>query len=107
MPSTGQARFKCSYTAIVMKPFKGEVADGKVTQVNKMGFFADIGPLQVFVSSHVSTRSTPFSFVMSKMHRDNRPSGMLSMPGDLVVIDHTFSDPPTFSFLRKVCADEI
>lgn len=55
MPSTGQARFKCLYTAIVMKPFKGEVVDGKVTQVNKMGFFAMVGPLQVFVSSHVST----------------------------------------------------
>lgn len=55
MPSTGQARFKCQYTAIVMKPFKGEVVDGKVVNVNKMGFFAMVGPLQVFVSSHVST----------------------------------------------------
>ncbi|WOO77522.1 DNA-directed RNA polymerase II subunit rpb7 [Vanrija pseudolonga] len=53
MPSTGQAKFKCSYTAIVMKPFKGEVVDGKVLNVNKMGFFAMVGPLQVFVSSHL------------------------------------------------------
>ncbi|TXT13386.1 hypothetical protein VHUM_00753 [Vanrija humicola] len=53
MPSTGQAKFKCSYTAIVMKPFKGEVVDGKVINVNKMGFFAMVGPLQVFVSSHL------------------------------------------------------
>lgn len=36
MPGTGQARFKCSYTAIVMKPFKGEVVDGKVVNVNKV-----------------------------------------------------------------------
>lgn len=57
MPSTGQAKFKCSYTAIVMKPFKGEVVDGKVLNVNKMGFFAMVGPLQVFVSSHVSVAS--------------------------------------------------
>lgn len=91
MPSTGQARFKCSYTAIVMKPFKGEVVDGKVATVNKMGFFAYVGPLQVFVSSHVSVHAY-LPFVMSKMHRDNRPSGVLSMPGDLVVIDHTFSE---------------
>lgn len=72
MPSTGQARFKTSFTAIVFKPFKGEVMDGKVSNVNKvstrvckplsvralltpqMGFFAMVGPLQVFVSSHVS-----------------------------------------------------
>lgn len=59
MPSTGQARFKCSYTAIVMKPFKGEVVDGKVNNVNKMGFFAQVGPLQVFVSSHVSVLPIP------------------------------------------------
>jgi hypothetical protein len=39
MPGTGQARFKCSYTAIVMKPFKGEVVDGKVVNVNKVSFF--------------------------------------------------------------------
>jgi DNA-directed RNA polymerase subunit E'/Rpb7 len=69
LPSTGQARFKTSYTAVVFKPFKGEVMDGRVTNVNKvsylilridapahsqMGFFAMVGPLQVFVSSHVS-----------------------------------------------------
>lgn len=53
LPSTGQARFRCWYTAVVMKPFKGEVVDGKVVNVNKMGFFAMVGPLQVFVSSHL------------------------------------------------------
>jgi DNA-directed RNA polymerase II subunit RPB7 len=36
LPSTGQARFRTSYTAIVMKPFKGEVVDGKVINVNKV-----------------------------------------------------------------------
>ena len=73
LPSTGQARFKTSYTAVVFKPFKGEVMDGRVTNVNKvcssgstprskadiqMGFFAMVGPLQVFVSSHVSILPT-------------------------------------------------
>ncbi|GFZ48992.1 RNA polymerase II subunit B7 [Saitozyma sp. JCM 24511] len=53
VPGTGQARFKCRYTAVVMKPFKGETVDGKVVNVNKMGFFAMVGPLQVFVSSHL------------------------------------------------------
>jgi DNA-directed RNA polymerase subunit E'/Rpb7 len=74
LPSTGQARFKTSYTAVVFKPFKGEVMDGRVTNVNKvcsfhlqcdsradiqMGFFAMVGPLQVFVSSHVSIHPPP------------------------------------------------
>ena len=36
MPSTGQARFKTTYTAVVFKPFKGEVMDGKVSNVNKV-----------------------------------------------------------------------
>jgi DNA-directed RNA polymerase subunit E'/Rpb7 len=30
------------------------VVDAVVTNVNKMGFFADVGPLSVFVSTHVS-----------------------------------------------------
>ena len=38
MPSDGSAKFKCAYTAVVMKPFKGEVVDGKVTIVNKVSF---------------------------------------------------------------------
>lgn len=36
IPSTGQARFRTTYTAIVMKPFKGEVVDAKVTNVSKV-----------------------------------------------------------------------
>ncbi len=31
---------------------QGEVLDAVVTQVNKMGFFAEAGPLQIFVSNH-------------------------------------------------------
>ncbi|KAG6332315.1 hypothetical protein ID866_6774 [Astraeus odoratus] len=51
--SSGQAEFVTRYRAIVFKPFKGEVVDGVVNNVNKMGFFADVGPLQVFVSHQV------------------------------------------------------
>ncbi|TYJ58188.1 hypothetical protein B9479_001012 [Cryptococcus floricola] len=60
MPSTGQAKFKTGYTAIVMKPFKGEVVDAKVVNVNKMGFFAMVGPLQVFVSCHLTHADMKF-----------------------------------------------
>jgi len=50
---TGLVKFPVKFKAIVFRPFKGEVADAVVSQVNKMGFFAEIGPLQVFVSKHL------------------------------------------------------
>jgi DNA-directed RNA polymerase II subunit RPB7 len=40
------------YKAIVFRPFKGEVVDAIVTQVNKVGIFCEIGPLSCFVSKH-------------------------------------------------------
>jgi len=53
MSGTGQAEFVTTYRAIVFKPFKGEVVDGIVGEVNKMGFFVEVGPLTVFVSNHL------------------------------------------------------
>ncbi|KAF6760809.1 hypothetical protein DFP72DRAFT_988112 [Ephemerocybe angulata] len=50
LSGSGQAEFVTRYRAIVFNPFKGEVVDGVVNNVNKMGFFADVGPLTVFVS---------------------------------------------------------
>ncbi len=72
LSGSGQAEFITRYRAIVFKPFKGEVVDGVVTNVNKvrlllfcpvnsalstlkMGFFAECGPLTVFVSHQVGT----------------------------------------------------
>jgi len=52
-PGTGMAEFIVQYRAIVYRPFKGETVDGVVGNVNKMGFFAEVGPLTVFVSSHL------------------------------------------------------
>jgi len=50
MDGTGSVTFTVIYKAIVFRPFKGEVLDAVVTGVNKMGFMAEVGPLQVFVS---------------------------------------------------------
>ena len=36
IPSIGLAEFEVAYRAIVFKPFKGEVVDGVVSQVNKV-----------------------------------------------------------------------
>ncbi|KAI5477931.1 DNA-directed RNA polymerase II subunit RPB7 [Pseudohyphozyma bogoriensis] len=49
----GQAEFNIKYSAIVYRPFKNEVVDGVVASVNKMGIFADVGPLTCFVSTHL------------------------------------------------------
>lgn len=53
IPGSGLAEFNSTYQAVVLKPFKGEVMDAKITNVNKMGFFAQVGPLNIFVSSHL------------------------------------------------------
>lgn len=55
--SFGSVAFRIRYTAIVLKPYKNETVDAHITTVNKMGFFATVGPLQVFVSNHVRVRT--------------------------------------------------
>eukprot|EP00033_Pygsuia_biforma_P002330 GCRY01002578.1.p1 GENE.GCRY01002578.1~~GCRY01002578.1.p1 ORF type:complete len:171 (-),score=20.33 GCRY01002578.1:69-581(-) len=50
---SGFAVFPVKYQAVVYKPFRGEVVDAVVTQVNKFGFFAEAGPFRVFVSEKV------------------------------------------------------
>ncbi|KAG8310906.1 DNA-directed RNA polymerase II subunit RPB7 [Homalodisca vitripennis] len=51
-PGQGFVVYPVKYKAIVFRPFKGEVLDGVVTQVNKVGMFAEIGPLSCFISHH-------------------------------------------------------
>ena len=41
------------YDALVFRPFEGEVLDAVVKNVNKMGFFCEAGPLDIFVSNYV------------------------------------------------------
>eukprot|EP00906_Rhabdomonas_costata_P003910 RCo005882 len=48
----GTASFRVKFKAVVFKPFRGEVVDTVVTGLSKMGFFAELGPMQVFVSTH-------------------------------------------------------
>ncbi|PRP73653.1 DNA-directed RNA polymerase II subunit 7 [Planoprotostelium fungivorum] len=50
---TGMVKFPIKFKAIVFKPFKGEVLDAVVTRVNSLGFFAEVGPLSVFVSKQL------------------------------------------------------
>ncbi|CAI5942497.1 unnamed protein product [Closterium sp. NIES-64] len=50
---TGYVTFPVRYQCVVFRPFKGEILEGVVTTVNKMGFFAEAGPVQIFVSNHL------------------------------------------------------
>eukprot|EP00245_Coleochaete_scutata_P008202 TRINITY_DN2450_c0_g1_i1.p1 TRINITY_DN2450_c0_g1~~TRINITY_DN2450_c0_g1_i1.p1 ORF type:complete len:182 (+),score=27.58 TRINITY_DN2450_c0_g1_i1:135-680(+) len=50
---TGYVKFPVKYQAVVFRPFQGEILESVVTTVNKMGFFAEAGPVQIFVSSHL------------------------------------------------------
>lgn len=58
--STGYAVFPLKYQAVVFRPFKGEVLDSVVTKVTIHGFFAECGPLTVFVSHHLLPEGMTF-----------------------------------------------
>jgi DNA-directed RNA polymerase II subunit RPB7 len=53
IPGSGVSEFTLTYRAVVWRPFKGETVDAIVSSVNKVGFFADVGPLSVFVSANM------------------------------------------------------
>lgn len=57
---TARATFHIRYDCIAFRPFKGQVVDAVVTQVNKFGFFAEAGPLQLFVSNALITEDMKF-----------------------------------------------
>lgn len=49
---TGQVSFKIYYQAVVLRPEKGEVVDAAIVSATKMGFFASVGPLSIFISNY-------------------------------------------------------
>jgi DNA-directed RNA polymerase II subunit RPB7 len=59
--ATGKATFRMKYQCVAFRPFKGEVVDCVVSQINKMGFFADAGPFAIFVSSNLIPEDYEFT----------------------------------------------
>ena len=47
---SGNVNFVVNYVAILFCPYKNEVMDAVVTYVTHFGFYAEVGPLTVFVS---------------------------------------------------------
>lgn len=64
-PGQGFVVYPVKYKAIVFRPFKGEVLDAVVTQVNKVGMFAEIGPLSCFISHHVRNEMISFKVYLT------------------------------------------
>ncbi|KAJ7777444.1 RNA polymerase Rpb7 [Mycena metata] len=94
LSGSGQAEFITRYRAIVFKPFKGEVVDGVVNNVNKMGFFADVGPLTVFVSHQVGLRAVSLlAFSLS--------SGLFQLIHPDLRFDSN-SNPPSFASVDQI-----
>ena len=58
--NTGFASYQLKFRAIVFRPFKNEVLDGVVEQVNKVGIFLKTGPLSCFISRHSITSDMNF-----------------------------------------------
>eukprot|EP00911_Craspedida_sp_UC1_P002484 UC1_evm2s1845 len=50
LQTRGEVLFHVAYEAIVMRPFKNEVCDAIVKTVFKFGIWANVGPLNVFIS---------------------------------------------------------
>eukprot|EP01137_Pigoraptor_chileana_P006306 Opistho-2@50517 len=47
----GIVTFSMRYTAVVFRPFKGEVVEAVVKDVNKLGVFCQVGPIEIFISN--------------------------------------------------------
>lgn len=60
---TGWAQFHVKYECIVFRPFKGEILECVVKEVNKFGFFAEAGPQQIFVSELLIPNDFKFSSI--------------------------------------------
>lgn len=49
---SGHISFQVEYQALVLKPINGEVVDAPIVSCTKMGYFASIGPLSIFISNY-------------------------------------------------------
>ncbi|KAK2964766.1 putative DNA-directed RNA polymerase II subunit rpb7 [Blattamonas nauphoetae] len=73
-PGTGNAVFKVVYTAILFKPFRGEVVDAQVTTTTMNGLFCSVGPCSLFLAR----KMIPPSF---QWHQEETPSCYMTSEG--------------------------
>ena len=51
--ATGQAVFHIKFEAILLRPYVNEVVQAEVVLCNRLGLFARVGPMEIFVSAHL------------------------------------------------------
>merc|ERR1712039_508522 len=72
MGGTGLVMVPMKYTAVVLTLFKNEVVDCDVVEVNKLGFFGEVGPVRVFVSK--SSMPQGWQYTEESSHSGGGPS---------------------------------
>ena len=61
---SGAVNISVRFRAIVFRPFEHEVVDAVVTTASdETGFFANVGPLSIFVSRHCMSEDIHFDYV--------------------------------------------
>lgn len=55
---SGHISFEVEYQAVVLKPITGEIIDAPIVSSTKMGYFASVGPLSIFISNHQIPNTT-------------------------------------------------
>ncbi|ELA41102.1 uncharacterized protein VICG_01895 [Vittaforma corneae ATCC 50505] len=55
---TGHISFDVEYQAVVLKPTSGEIVDAPIVSSTKMGYFASVGPLSIFISNYQIPNTT-------------------------------------------------
>eukprot|EP00931_Biecheleriopsis_adriatica_P108617 TRINITY_DN82959_c0_g1_i1.p1 TRINITY_DN82959_c0_g1~~TRINITY_DN82959_c0_g1_i1.p1 ORF type:complete len:179 (+),score=44.96 TRINITY_DN82959_c0_g1_i1:70-606(+) len=69
---TGLIMVPMKYNAVVLQLFKNEVVDCEVVEVNKLGFFGEVGPARVFVSKTLLPEG--WSYSEAELHSGGGPS---------------------------------
>jgi DNA-directed RNA polymerase II subunit RPB7 len=49
---SGHTSFRVEYQALVLRPVNGEIIDAPIVSCTRMGYFASVGPLSVFISNY-------------------------------------------------------
>lgn len=48
----GRTTFTANYEALVLRPQTGDIVDAPIISTSKLGFFASVGPLSIFISNY-------------------------------------------------------
>lgn len=80
---TAMVSYEVQYKAVVFRPFRNEVLDAVVTTVSKQGFFAEAGPLQMFVAASNMPSNLVFEAAATPQKFQSE-DGIRIQQGDLV-----------------------